>query len=123
MTDHSQHWQPSAHLIVSTMVDTNQGYGDFTQAANAVSQNYSTVQKSFFSKSEKFINNNYGALPDVYNFWGQIFDFFQWSLVFTMFFTTKESTPAVSDVCDWWGRDEGAPDRLLARCPSLLLLI
>ena len=49
--------------------------------------------------------------------------FYHLSLVFTMFFTTKESTPAVSDVCDWWGRDEGAPDRLPARCPSLLLLI
>ena len=64
-------------IAVSGMMDTKEGYGDFTPVANAVSQNYSTVQKSFFSKSEKFINNNYGALPDVYNFWGQIFDFFQ----------------------------------------------
>ena len=53
MTDHVQHWQTCPHLIVSGMMDTNEGYEDFTPVANAVSQNYSTVQKSFYSKSEK----------------------------------------------------------------------
>ena len=48
MTDYVQHWQTCAHLIVSGMMNTNEGYGDFTPVANAISQNYSTVQKSFF---------------------------------------------------------------------------